>query len=388
MNSQNPKGMMSKALTCGVVGVLAVAIEPILLTRLYELEKIGAEAIGIAICVELIGMAFGSVIGAKLLGAGNTSRRIVLTTLLLATANLLTPMGSESWVIVLRLVAGVAGGVLIWVTITTIVRSSTPERWSGFYLSGHTAVQFVVAAIVAALVIPSLGAYGGYALLAAITVLLIPVALKVPDIRPYEHKGQISEAGYPISTWPTLVSIMLLNAMLMSVMSYAEIEFQFRGFPVEETLAIVPIMLGAQIMGGLVAALIAPRLPKILFVMLVIGILTLLLGQLAGLVGEVSTGSMYFAFAAFGFCWLFVGPFHLGFLLDVSKSLQSAELLAAAQLAGLAIGPLIGAALLTSGGHPPLAYHLALIALSFLFLVVGYMTRSRSNLAEAAPAVS
>lgn len=378
MNSKNPKGMMSKALTCGVVGVLAVAIAPLLLTRLYELEQISAEAIGIAICIELIGMAVGSVVGAQVLGRGRTSGRIILATLILAAANYATPMGGDSWVFVARLVAGLSGGALIWVTITTIVRSTTPERWSGIYLSGHTAVQFLIATLIAAIIIPETGATGGYVLLAIISLLLIPVALTIPDIRPYTPTTQVTESAYPAATWPALLSIFAMNAMLMSVLSYAEIEFHHRGFSQEETLTLVPIILGAQIIGGLIAAYIAPRLPKMLFTIAITGVLA---GSLLYLNdAALTTTGLFLGVAVFGFCWLLIGPFHLGFLLQVSRSLQAAELLAAAQLGGLAIGPLVGAMLLSENGYPPLNYHLALLGLSLVLLIFAYAIRSRTDM--------
>lgn len=383
MEKDFDKGLMFKTLVCGIVGVLAVAIAPILLTRLFDQDLIAAETIGIAVFAEFVGMALGTVLGAKILGAGVTSNRVIATAVLLAIANVITPYGGDVWIVGARSIAGLAGGMLIWVTITTIVKSNAPERWSGIYLSGHTAVQFAAAAILAAVVVPQFGAAGGYAVLAAASLLFLPVARTIPDIRQeeVEQTGE-SSASYPAVTWLALGSVCLLNGMFSSVISYAEVEFQFRGFAEDITLLIVPVMLGAQILGGLIAAAVAPRLPRGLSALAVSGVLVVTLWQLNQ---DISQTQLYLWFAVFGFCWLFIGPLHLGFVLAVTGSTQAAELSPAAQLLGLAVGPLIGAALLVTGDFPPVSYHLALIAGSAALLVAALVTQAAP--AEA-PAVA
>lgn len=375
MTEQSLSGHMSKALLCGMIGVLAVAIAPLLLTRLFESGQISAEAIGIAVCLEFIGMAAGSVIGARVLGAGRTGRRVLIVGAAMSLANLATPFGGVVWIIVARTLAGLTGGMLIWVTLTAIVRARDPERWAGLYLSGHTAVQFAAAALLAALVIPASGTIGGYAMLAAASLLLVPVALGLPDLRPQDAPDD-EDGAYPTVTWVALASILLINAVFSSMISYAELEFQSRGFGTDMTILIVPVILGAQIIGGLVAAAIAPRLPRLPMILAVSGALAL---SLWALTQDLTSTQIYLGFALFGFCWLFIGPFQMGFVLNVTGSLHAGELLAAAQLIGLALGPLAAAAILLPGGYPPVAYHMGLLALSVVCLVAAYgMRRNRS----------
>ena len=44
---------------------------------------------------------------------------------------------------VVRALAGVPSGMLIWIAVAMIARSPTPERWSGIYLTIQTLAQFV-----------------------------------------------------------------------------------------------------------------------------------------------------------------------------------------------------------------------------------------------------
>lgn len=362
-----------RGLAIGIVGVLAVAIAPILLTRLYETGRISAEGIGIAICIEFIAMAFGSMLGAKILSQGKLAARLTLVCIFMAAANAWTPLAGGNMILVSRALAGLFGGMMIWVVLTTIIRSRTPERWSGIYLSGHTAVQFATATVIAVLIVPQFGASGGYWVLAAISLALIPVALAMPDIRPINENATAADTtSIPMVGWMLLGSILLLNAMFSSVISYAEVEFQARGFSIDETLAIVPVILLAQMIGGICAAIFAARSPQAFMVMAVCAALAVAIWWLTT---PLAITQVYMGFAVFGFCWLFVGPFQLGLLLRKSAAPQTGELLAAAQLLGLAIGPLAAAGLLLEGGYPPAGYHFALIAASVVILALALMMR-------------
>ena len=363
-----------RGLTIGIVGVLAVAIAPILLTRLYETGRISAEEIGIAICIEFIAMAIGSMLGAKLLSQGRLALRLTLVCVAMAAANAWTPYAAGSMILVSRALAGLFGGMMIWIILTTIIRSRTPERWSGIYLSGHTAVQFATATLIAVLIVPQFGASGGYLVLAVISLALIPVALSMPNIRPINDANSTTEnVSIPLVGWLLLASILLINAMFSSVISYAEVEFQARGFTIDETLAIVPVILLAQMVGGIVAAIIAARSPQ---AFVVVAVSAALVGVVWWLSMPSSITNAYAGFAVFGFCWLFVGPFQLGLLLRKSAAPQTGELLAAAQLLGLAFGPLVAAGMLLEGGYPPASYHYALVAGSVVILGIALSLRS------------
>lgn len=364
-----------RGLTIGIVGVLAVAIAPILLTRLYETGRISAEGIGIAICIEFIAMALGSMIGAKVLSQGHMTVRLTLVCVALAAANVWTPVATGNLILVSRALAGLFGGMMIWVVLTTILRTHTPEKWSGIYLSGHTAVQFAAATVIAVLIVPQFGAAGGYLLLAAISLALIPIAIVMPNIRPItNNRTETNASSIPLVGWLLLASIMLLNAMFSSVISYAEVEFQSRGFSVDETLAIVPVILLAQIVGGICAAIFAARSPQTFVVVAVSAALVVAIWWLST---PLDVTQAYIGFALYGFCWLFVGPFQLGILLRKSFAPQTGELLAAAQLLGLAFGPLMAASVLLEGGYPPATYHYALIGASVVILAVALILRNK-----------
>ena len=76
-----------------------------------------------------------------------------ISALALAALNVATVWASGETVTLIRALAGVPSGILIWITIAMIARSPTPERWSGIYLTIQTLAQFVLAAALTAWVI-------------------------------------------------------------------------------------------------------------------------------------------------------------------------------------------------------------------------------------------
>ena len=71
----------------------------------------------------------------------------------------------------MRAAAGLAEGVLVWLTIGMIARSSAPPRQSGIYLAAQTLAQLAVATMLALVVVPLAGARGGFAALAIVTIV-------------------------------------------------------------------------------------------------------------------------------------------------------------------------------------------------------------------------
>jgi len=85
--------------------------------------------------------------------------------------------------VLLRGVAGAAGGVLIWVTVGLITRSTAAVRLSAVFLGAQSVTQAIVAALIP-FIEPGFGANAGaiaLAVAAAACILLIPA---IPDTLP------------------------------------------------------------------------------------------------------------------------------------------------------------------------------------------------------------
>src|SRR5262249_48279868 len=73
-----------------------------------------------------------------------------------------TPFVRGEMVTLVRGLAGLPSGVLVWITIAMIARTPTPERWAGAYVTAQTAAQFLLATFVSMCIYARWGADGGF----------------------------------------------------------------------------------------------------------------------------------------------------------------------------------------------------------------------------------
>src|SRR5580704_1544111 len=103
-----------------------------------------------------------------------------LAVLSLAAIDLATGWGRGWGVVGIRALAGVPEGVLLWILISMVVRSKTPERWSGVYYTGLTLSELGLTAALTGLVLPRFHAIGAFAVAAGLIALCAPLALLCP----------------------------------------------------------------------------------------------------------------------------------------------------------------------------------------------------------------
>ncbi|MDT9091202.1 hypothetical protein, partial [Escherichia coli] len=87
--------------------------------------------------------------------------------LALAAANLATMHAPGAAILLIRGLAGLPSGVLLWITIRLIGRQASPERWADVFFAVLTVLQLSVAVIMAKLIAARLGVEGGFGFLAA-----------------------------------------------------------------------------------------------------------------------------------------------------------------------------------------------------------------------------
>lgn len=115
---------MAASLLIGTVGVTIAGVQPILYGALYSAGRIDMAQIGHAATLELLALGIGVVLGGALM-RGNRLRPVaVLAALLLAAANLATLSASGEMVAVVRGLAGLPGGVLLWVMTAAVINNA------------------------------------------------------------------------------------------------------------------------------------------------------------------------------------------------------------------------------------------------------------------------
>lgn len=360
-------------LTAGVVGVLIAGLQPQLLGAMAVEGRLGTAELGVVATVELLAMGLAAA------GAGAIVTRLrpacVAAALALAGLDALTPAASGAAIAVLRAAAGLAEGVLIWLAIGLIARAASPARWAAIYLMAQTLAQLALAALLAGLVLPRWGSAGGFALLAAVSLLPLAVVAAIPAAYPplADHNAPGGMPGR--RGLVALGGVLLYLAFIVGVWVYLEPLGRQAGIAPETLAAAVPLSLAMQVAGAAAAAWLGDRLPPLA---VIAGAALLDFGILAVLGDAPGPGPFLVAVALFGFLWLFVLPFQVPLVIAADPSRRSALLIAGAQLIGSSLGPLAASAVVGANDvRPVLWLGAACVAASVAAMAAALRGRAR-----------
>ena len=361
----------------GCVGVMVAGLQPVLLGALQAAGRITAAELGHAATLELLALGVGAGLSGTWL-QGRPLRPIVIgAALLYVLANLLTLGARGEELTLVRGLAGLPGGVMIWVVTEMIVRAPNPTRWAGIYLAVQTLAQLGVAAALAAfaptstVIAPgSMAAFGAVALLAAFA---LPRAFA-----PLERETTASGLP-PLRGWAVLLAVVLVNACIVGAWVYLEPLGAQARIPHATVALATPLSLAMQIAGAGCATMLAGRVSG--FVALTASVLVLI-GATLALALLPGAGPFLALQAVFGFAWLFLLPYFIPLAIEVDPTRRTALLGNAANLVGSALGPL-AASTLVGDSDARAALHLcAGFAVAGLGLIVGlhlFGRRARSQ---------
>jgi len=321
----------------GVCGVMIAGLQPLLLGTLAQEGRITAAQLGHAATAELLFMGAASAYA----GARWKPERLraigLVSALALAALNVATAWANGETITLIRAVAGVPSGILIWITVAMIARSPTPERWAGIYLTIQTLAQFVLAAALAAWVISRSGANGGFVALAVMCVISAVAALALPNRFAPLVADNASSNMPPARGFVALAAPFLWMAFIVGVWVYAEPLSRQAGHAPTVAGVAVSVSLACQVLGGATATLLAGRLrwfPTLMFCAL------LNVGCLLAFAALPSESLYLLTSGVFGFLWLFSLPFMVPMTIAADPTRRAAVLVGGAELAGGSLGPL------------------------------------------------
>jgi hypothetical protein len=321
----------------GVCGVMIAGLQPLLLGTLAQEGRITAAQLGHAATAELLLMGAASAYA----GARWKPERLraigLVSALALAALNVATAWANGETITLIRAVAGVPSGILIWITVAMIARSPTPERWAGIYLTIQTLAQFVLAAALAAWVISRSGANGGFVALAVMCVISAVAALALPNRFAPLVADNASSNMPPARGFVALAAPFLWMAFIVGVWVYAEPLSRQAGHAPTVAGVAVSVSLACQVLGGATATLLAGRLrwfPTLMFCAL------LNVGCLLAFAALPSESLYLLTSGVFGFLWLFSLPFMVPMTIAADPTRRAAVLVGGAELAGGSLGPL------------------------------------------------
>ena len=257
-----PAGVVS-TLWLGSVGLLILGIQPVVLEPLVRFGRLGEAALGSAATTEILAIAIGSVLGARLLR--RVPARIVALAGLLpfVAANLamhwLTGLAP---LLVLRALSGLSGGMLVGMSIVSIARGERPERLSAAFLVMQTTLQLCLAAVIPYAAEHVLPADFGFVAMACLGLASLPVLLAVPPrlAPPQARAGTPAPVGP--SAWAALAGSGTYLVAIVAVWAYFGVWEHQLGMSEQMIGTTAALSLGSQVIGASAAGWLGPLLPS------------------------------------------------------------------------------------------------------------------------------
>ncbi len=324
------------AIAPGVVALLLSGVIAMVLGALADEHRLSAAGIGECATLEALVMGLTTGIAAAVLPPTRLRLVGVVSAAALGVLDLAT-MGAHSVsILILRTLAGVPDGLLLWITIGMIARSAVPARWAGVFLTALTASQLVLA-LGNMWVIPRFGANGTFAALAVVAFAEMAFAVWLPRSYAPLPKPDGESGMPPLRGWIALFASLLIMASTSAVGVYLQPLAHQAGLDADVARTAVWVSLAFQIAGGSLATLLAHRLHYFL------AFVAAMFGFLAGwAIFDFHVSALLFVMgnACIGFMSLFLGPFNVPMTIEADPSLRAAMQSAGAQVLGTAIGPL------------------------------------------------
>ncbi|MFK0692011.1 MFS transporter [Mesorhizobium sp. IMUNJ 23033] len=372
----NPTGAeLASALWIGSVGLLILGLQPVLLGALYTEGHVSGDELALVATAEMIAIAVGSGVVAMLLAARNMRWKSAVLLILLALANWWTAYAvSPNSLIATRAVAGLAEGGLVAVATELIARSRRAERIGGYFVTIQTLMQCALALLLALYVIPAAGSAGGFIALALVCLASLAIAWKVPgdyaDLPKEEHLANV----LTVPSMTALLSVFCYFMFFGAVWAFLEPLGAQYGIDGRTVGLIVSASLAVQVLGAMTATVFEARIDYRLAIA-AIGAVALVSSLV--LAGGPGLTTFWVAALVMGFILLFIVPYQIRLAITADETRTAVLLVPAAQLFGLAIGPIAASLLIEGKDFRPVPEFAAASALASVVLLGLFVLVSR-----------
>jgi DHA1 family inner membrane transport protein len=334
------RGPALAALALGSLAMIVTGLQPLLLSELAGAGRLSADLVHPVAIGELIAMALSVAVCALVLKPERLRLWAVGGALVCVLAGFGALFARDSQVFAVRALGGLAGGVLIWITVGMIARQARPEPWAAAFFLIQSAGQVFAAGLATAL-----GLAGGVLFVASLSGLCLLVS---PFLAPVMDDLARGGGGRR----PDRRGLLGLTALFLYFAANSALWFKMRELAAAQGLEavsglVVLTTLGAQMLGAMAAMSLAGRMSlRRLFGLVV---LCLLLACLV-LAFRPPAPPFVAAFGLLAFAALLLGASLFGVLHGADPSRRAGAVSPAAQFLAAALGPLAGMAVASLGG--------------------------------------
>lgn len=360
---------------CGVTGLMIPGLQPLLLGGLAEAGRVAPSTLGRIATAELLVMGLTAGIAGTAFKAVHLKVWASCALVALALLDAVTPFMRGEFIIVARAIAGLPSGLLVWIAISMIARTPTPERWAGVYVTAQTIAQFVLATIVSMYIYARWGADGGFVALAVLCGLNLVFVQWLPaSLAPLPAAA--ATVLPDLRGWAALaVNALVLGANSGTWVYVAQLSSQAHHAPGVAGEA-VSLSLMCQAAGGAVAIILAGRAH---WFWVMIGCVAGDLIALAFIASMPAALPFLIVSAVFGFIWLFSNPFLVPMTIEADPTRRAALLIGGAQLIGGSIAPLAASFFVTdTDARGALGFSGVSLTIAAAIVIALHLTRSRA----------
>lgn len=365
-----PPGAVA-AIGVGTAAMVGIGVQPLLLEAMVAAGRLTKGLVHPAVLTDLFGMGAAIALASCFLPPERLRRTALLAALASAALSLLVVFAQGWQVVALRGLAGLADGLLVWITVGFLARRTPPEPWAvGFFVT-QSLGQLFLAALTGALLLPGPGLTAGLMAPVGMAFLALVLAFWLPDR--FEPLPRPAPAGLPPPR-----GLIGLTALFAYVAAGTGAWANMKAMAGSDALAAktVGVTLCAQVLGALFALLSAKRLKS---GQIFAGAAVATLAAYAVLASQPPPAVFVAAFALASFSGMALGARLFSFLTDTDPSRRAAATSASAQLTGSAIGPVVAGAVL-GGGDPRLALAAGAVLVALTLVITLGLTRREGNL--------
>ncbi|HEY2179062.1 MAG TPA: MFS transporter [Caulobacteraceae bacterium] len=320
----------------GVNSLLVLGVVPVLLGALVDEHRLSNAGIGHIAMLELLGMGLATAAAGAFVKPARLRAIGAACSLILTVINVVSAQSSGLALYPLRVAAGGVEGILLWITVSMISRTLTPERWAGVFFAAQTFGQLVLAIALAVWILPLFGATGGFIALAAASLMGVVPAFFTPDRFAPLPVAPGESGAPPLRGWLALGATVIFVASSGAVSVYLQPLAHQAGLGAGVARSANWISLVAQVCGGALAVASAGRV-KYFTVFVAVSAITLAVWYVFG---HTAPGWLFIAAnAVAGLTGVYLAPFLVPFTIEADPSRRAALQSGAAQLLGGALGP-------------------------------------------------
>jgi DHA1 family inner membrane transport protein len=343
-------GGLIASIVLGCVALLMCGIQPLALGALQSVGRLTIPQMGAAATFELLALGCVSASLAGRVRPRSLKLWAFAGCAILIAANAIGLVASGAAFIVTRTMAGLGGGIVLWVAAVIITRHADAPRVNAIFLAAQSVTQGISAALIPIFLTPHWAANASLTVLGGTAVLVLPLIYFLPRELSFHRDTVSKRPAFHRASLLGLAASFLVMAGIVGVWVFVEPIAAAAGIAPTVVSNAIAASLGAQVIGALAIAAIIRRVPPFAGVA---GVALTYLIVTAALAWGHSGTAFVLTTLVFGALWTMTMSLLLPLMLKLDPTRRAALLLPGTVLLGSSAGPFVAGIFATDSDIGP-----------------------------------